>query len=302
MIPLPQKPKIIETKKNLVVFEIEGLYPGYGATVGNSLRRVLISSLEGAAITRVKIKGVQHEFSTLPGVMEDVLQICQNLKLLRFKLYTDEPQRAFLKVKGEKDVKGGDFELPSQAELVNKEAHIATVTSKSASLEIEIQIEKGIGYVPVEQREKEKLGVGEICLDAIFTPIKKVAFHVENMRVGDRTDFNKLKVEIETDGTISSQEALSRAAEILVEHFSLIPEEKKEEKNEKKPADENVLEKKIEDLKLSTRTINALTANKIKNIGGILKKDLSKIEGLGEKGIKELKKVLKKLDVEIEEK
>jgi len=298
MIPLPQKPKIVETKKNSVVFEIEGLYPGYGATIGNSLRRVLLSSLEGAAITKVKIKGVQHEFSTLSGVLEDVLQICQNLKLLRFKVYADEPQQAFLKIKGEKEVKASDFELPSQVELINKDAHLATITSKSTSLEIEIQIEKGVGYVPVEQREKEKLGVGEICLDAIFTPIKTVAFHVENMRVGDRTDFDRLKIEIETDGTITSQEALSRAAEILVLHFSLIPEEKKEE--EKERVGENILEKKIEDLKLSTRTINALSANKIKTVSGILKRKLPEIEGLGEKGIKEIKKVLKKLNVQLE--
>ncbi|MCX6764405.1 MAG: DNA-directed RNA polymerase subunit alpha [Candidatus Nealsonbacteria bacterium] len=303
MIPLPQKPKIIETKKNSVVFEIEDLYPGYGVTIGNSLRRVLLSSLEGAAITRVKIKGVQHEFSTLSGVLEDVLQICQNLKLLRFKVYTDEPQQAFLKIKGEKEVKAGDFELPSQVELINKDAHLATITSKSTSLEMEIQIEKGVGYVPVELRGKEKLGVGEICLDAIFTPIKTVAFHVENMRVGDRTDFNRLKIEIETDGTITPQEALSRAAKILVEHFSLIPEEEKKEKEGRKSIgkkDENVLETKIEDLKLSTRTINALSANKIKTVGGILKRKLSEIEGLGEKGIKEIKKVLKKLNIELE--
>lgn len=300
MIPLPQKPKIIETKKNSVIFEIEGLYPGYGVTIGNSLRRVLLSSLEGAAITKVKIKGVQQEFSTLSGVLEDVLQICQNLKLLRFKVYTEEPQQAFLKIKGEKEVKASDFELPSQVELINKDSHLATITSKSTSLEMEIQIEKGVGYVPVEQREKEKLGVGEICLDAIFTPIKTVAFHVENMRVGDRTDFNRLKIEIETDGTIAPQEALSRAAEILVEHFSLIPEEKKEEKKGKKSVDENILETKIEDLKLSTRTINALSANKIKNVKGILKSKLSEIEGLGEKGIKEIKKVLKKLNIKLE--
>jgi DNA-directed RNA polymerase subunit alpha len=301
MIPLPQKPKIIETKKNLVVFEIEGLYPGYGVTIGNSLRRVLLSSLEGAAITRVKIKGVQHEFSTLSGVIEDVLQICQSLKLLRFKLFTDEPQKASLRVKGEKEVRGGDFELPSQVELINKEVHLATITSKSTSLEMEIQIEKGVGYVPVEQREKEKLGVGEICLDAIFTPIKTVSFHVENMRVGDRTDFNRLKIEIETDGTISSKEALSKAAEILVQHFSLIPEEKKETSPEGENQS-NSSEIKIEDLKLSNRTINALTESKIKNVGGILKRNLSEIEGLGEKGIKEIKKALKKINVAIEEK
>ena len=308
MIPLPSKPKIIDQKgKNFAIFEIEGLYPGYGATIGNSLRRVLLSSLEGASITKVKIKGAQHEFSTISGVLEDVIEICQNLKQLRFRIYTSEPQKASLKVRGEKEVKGADFELPSQVELANKTAHIATLTAKSASLEIEIQIEKGIGYVPAEQREKEKLGVGEIQLDAIFTPVRKAAFHVKNMRVGERTDFNKLEVEIETDGTITPAEALTKASEILVKHFSLVSEEfseaVKEETKEKKtkaPASGSLTEIKLEDLKLSNRTLNVLEKNNIKTVGGLLrkKKDFSAIEGLGEKGIEEIKKALKKKKIE----
>lgn len=307
MIPLPSKPKIIEKKdKNLVIFEIEGLYPGYGVTIGNSLRRVLLSSLEGAAATKVKIKGAQHEFSTIPGVIEDVVTICQNLKQLRFKMHSPEPQKATLKVKGEREVKGGDFELPSQIELITPKVHIATITNKNTTLELEIQIESGIGYVPVEQREKEKLSIGEIQLDAIFTPIKKVSFRTENMRVGDRTDFNKLKIEIETDGTITPEESLVKAADVLVKHFSLIPEEfagVPEEGKKETPSDSSI-DVKVEDLKLSGRTINALTQNNIKTVAGILKKkeeNLLEMKGMGEKGLKEIKKVLKKMNLELKQ-
>lgn len=227
MISLPNQPKIIKKEGNKLIFQIEALYPGYGVTVGNSLRRVLLSSLPGAAATQMKIKGVSHEFSTIPGVIEDVITIMLNIKQLRFKLYDDEPQKAILKVKGEKDVRGFDFEIPTQAELINKNCHIAALTSKSSELEIEIQIEKGIGYSPKEVNKKniaaskEKLGIGVIPLDAIFTPVKRVSYHIENMRVGKRTDFDRLFLEIETDGTIAPEKAFSEASEILVNHFSI---------------------------------------------------------------------------------
>ncbi len=241
MISLPNTPKIIKREGDKAIFEIEGLYPGYGITVGNSLRRVLLSSLEGAAITQVKIKGVSHEFSTINGVMEDVIMIILNLKQLRFKVFTAEPQKATLKVKGEKEVKGSDFSLSSQMELENKNCHIATLTSKSADLEMEILIEKGIGYVSKESRRKEKLEIGAILLDSIFTPVKRVSYRVENMRVGERTDYDRLFLEIETDSTIKPEEAFVRASEILVNHFSLLagtfkitePKPKEEEKKKK---------------------------------------------------------------------
>ena len=242
MINLPNTPKIIKREGDKAIFEIEGLYPGYGVTVGNSLRRVLLSSLEGAAITQVKIKGVSHEFSTINGVMEDVIVIMLNLKQLRFKVFTEEPQRATLKVRGEKEVKGSDFSLSSQVELENKNCYIATLTSKSADLEMEIQIEKGVGYISRENRGKEKLEIGAIPLDSIFTPVKRVSYRVENMRVGERTDYDRLFLEIETDGTIKPEEAFSRASEILVNHFSQMsgtfkitePKPKEEVKKKKK--------------------------------------------------------------------
>jgi len=221
MIPLPLQPKIIKKEGNLATFEIEALYPGYGVTVGNSLRRVLLSSLEGAAVTQMKIKGIPHEFSTIPGILEDVVTIMLNLKQMRFRLFTEEPQTATLKVKGEKEVKGSDFEFPAQVELVNKNCHIATLTDKKAELEMEIRIEKGIGYSPREARGKEKLEIGMISLDAIFTPVKRVSYRIENMRVGERTDFDRLFLDIETDGTLTPEAAFFQASEILVNHFSL---------------------------------------------------------------------------------
>jgi len=222
MILLPKPPKVVSKKTNWAQFEIEALSPGYGITIGNSLRRVLLSSLPGAAVTQMKIKGVQHEFSTIPGVLEDVITIAMNLKQLRFKTYTDEPQKVFLKVKGEKEVSGSDFKFPSQVELVNKSVHIATITSKKTELDMEIKIEKGIGYESVERRKRQgKLEIGVIPLDAIFGPIERVSYKVENMRVGERTDFNRLYLDVTTDGTITPEEAFSRASEILIEHFSL---------------------------------------------------------------------------------
>lgn len=224
MIPLPKKPKIIKKEKNKATFEIEALYPGYGVTIGNALRRVLLSSLEGAAVTQIRIKGVPHEFTTIPGVMEDVITIMLNVKKMRFQMFTDEPQIGKLKVKGEKEVKGADFELPSQVKLVNPDCHIATLTSKNAELEMEIQIEKGVGYLARERRKKERTPIGTILVDAIFTPVKKVGFRVENMRVGERTDFDRLFLEIETDGILTPEEAFKKASEILAEHFNFLKE------------------------------------------------------------------------------
>lgn len=234
MIPLPSPPKIIKTEKNKAVFEIEALYPGYGVTIGNALRRVLLSSLEGAAVTQIKIKGVSHEFTTIPDVLEDVISIMLNVKQMRFKMLGFEPQRAILKVKGEKDVKGGDFELPSQLKLINPDCHIATLTTKNAKLEMEILVEKGVGYLPREKEKKEKLEIGVIPVDAIFSPVRRVTFKVENMRVGKRTDFDRLFLEIETDGTLSPEEALFEASEILTNHFQLISQSFRKENEEKK--------------------------------------------------------------------
>jgi DNA-directed RNA polymerase subunit alpha len=204
------------------IFDIEGLYRGYGTTIGNALRRVLLSSLPGAAITRFKIKGVEHEFTTIPGVMEDVVEIGLNLKQVRFKFFASEPQLLTLTAKGEREVTAGDIKGTAEVAVVNPDLHIATLTTKSAELDIEITVEKGLGYVPVEAQKTEKLPIGTIALDAIFSPITNVNFSVENMRVKDRTDYNRLRIEIETDGTISPSNALHKAANVLLDHFTKV--------------------------------------------------------------------------------
>jgi len=318
MISLPLPPKVIQKKKNQAVFEVEALYPGYGVTVGNALRRVLLSSLQGAAVTGVKIKGVSHEFSTIPGVLEDVITILLNIKNLRFKVFDGELQKAQLVIKKEGPVKGSDFKCPSQIELVNPDLHIATITDKKIELEIEITIEKGIGYVPKYQIKKGKSEIGFIAVDAIYTPIRNVSFEVENMRVGDRTDFDKLSLEIETDGTITPEESFFEACDILLKHFNIIFEgqagpdktsvdessekEAGEKKDKKEEKETDVTKLAVEDLKLTGRTLNALVNNSIKTVGGIIKKSekgLMELEGMGEKALSEIKRKIKKLGLEL---
>lgn len=222
MIQLPIEPKVISKTGNKVTFEIGPLYPGYGTTIGNTLRRVLISSIEGAAVTSAKIKGVEHEFSTIPGVREDIIELIVNLKKIRFKLFSDEPVTLVLSSKGVGDATAKDIAVSADIEVVNPEQHVATITDKKTELEIEIRVEKGVGYVPVEQRQKEKLSVGEIAIDGIFTPIKNVHYEVENIRVGQRTDYNKILMDIETDGSITSEETLKIASQILIDHFQVV--------------------------------------------------------------------------------
>jgi len=312
MIPLPLPPKVIQKKKNQAVFEVEGLYPGYGVTVGNALRRVLLSSLQGAAVTEVKIKGVPHEFSTIPGVLEDAIMIILNIKNLRFKIFEGESQKVQLKVKGDNKVTGADFKCPSQIKLINPDLHIATITDKKTELDIEITIERGIGYVPKDQLKgpagHPKGEIGAIAVDAIYTPIRNVNFQVENMRVGDRTDFDKLSLEIETDGTITPEEAFFEACDILIKHFNIIfqgkaGDEKKEVASEKAEEGEtDVTKLLVEDLKLTGRTLNALLNNGIKTVGGIARKSeksLSELEGMGDKALSEIKRKLKKIGLEL---
>ena len=311
-IVLPSKPKIISEKELTGVYEIDGLYPGYGHTLGNSLRRIILSSLPGAAITLVKIDGVPHEFSTIDGVKEDVVTILLNLKRVRFKVLTDEVQTVTLSAKGVKTVTVADCKVPGQVEVLNPDQHIATLTDKNASLDIELQVQKGLGYVSKENLQKEKVAIGTISVDAIFTPIRRVNYEVENMRVGDRTDYNRLKITVETDGTLTPREALEDAIEIMVnqlkavigfqekeievEEKSAIEEDtKKEEKKKKDEIDTEFLKTRIDTLNFSTRTANALDAANIRTVGGLARKkanDLLALEGLGDKGLAEIRKAL----------
>lgn len=311
-ISLPQKPYYKEIDEKSGLFEIEGCYPGYGTTLGNALRRVLLSSMSGAAITSVKIKGVKHEFSTIPGVSEDVIQIILNLKQVRFKLFSDETIAVSLKVKGDKAVTAGMIKCPSNVEVVNSDLHIATITDPKGEMEMEMEISGGIGYVPVEQQEREKKEVGVIAVDAIYTPVKKVNYTISNMRVGKRTDFEKISLEIATDGSITPQEAFSKAVEILVDQFSVLKSlkdgaEEKEEKVEEKEDDEEKKDEvkeeapdpkkiKLAELKsLSTRTLNVLENGGLEKVGDIVKlteDQMGALEGMGAKGIKEVKKAI----------
>ncbi|OGN12463.1 MAG: DNA-directed RNA polymerase subunit alpha [Candidatus Yanofskybacteria bacterium RIFCSPHIGHO2_02_FULL_43_15c] len=225
MVQLPEKLSVLKEEGHKMTLELSPLYPGYGVTVGNALRRVLLSSIEGAAITSVKIKGVSHEFSTMEGVLENVIEIIMNVKKIRLKLFGDEPATLELKVSGEKEVKAKDIKTHQNVEIVTKDQLIATLTSKKAELEMELTVEKGIGYVPIEQRQKEKISVGTIAVDALFSPVKNVNFTVENIRVGQRTDYNKLILEIETDGLISPREALKKSLEIIAKHLEIIEKE-----------------------------------------------------------------------------
>lgn len=238
MIQLPEEVKIISKDENKATFEIAPLYPGYGVTIGNSLRRALLSSLKGAAIVSVKIKSVNHEFSTIPGVLEDVMEIIMNLKNIRLRLLTDGPATMSLKAKGEKKVTAEDIKVPSEIQIINLNQHIATLTDKKNELDMEFVVEKGTGYEPAEQRQKEKLSVGMITIDAIFSPVESVNFIVENIRVGQRTDYNKVVLDIKTDGTISPEEAVYKASQILIQHFQIIggkePELSSEKPKEKK--------------------------------------------------------------------
>jgi DNA-directed RNA polymerase subunit alpha len=221
-ITAPYQPNYTELGANHGKLEIGGCYPGYGATLGNALRRILLSSLPGAAARSVKLKGVSHEFSTIPGVMEDVVQIILNMKQVRFRSHADEAVTVTVKAKGEGVVTASAIKCPSSIEVVNPDQVIATLTDKKAEFEMDITIDRGLGYIPVEAREEEEREIGEIAIDAIYTPIKRVNYEVENMRVGKRTDYDKITLEIVTDGTISPVEAFNQAVAILVAQFSVL--------------------------------------------------------------------------------
>ncbi|MFH1956597.1 MAG: DNA-directed RNA polymerase subunit alpha [Patescibacteria group bacterium] len=305
-INLPSQPRVVKENEISGVYEIDGLYAGYGHTLGNSLRRIILSSLPGAAITKIKIEGAQHEFSTIPHVKEDVINIILNLKRIRFKMYGDESQKISLSIKGQKEVTAKDIKAPTQLEILNKDAHIASLTSKDAKLDIGITVEKGLGYITRDFLHKEKVEIGTIHLDALFTPIRRVNYEVENMRVGDRTDYNRLRFIIETDGSVSPKEALEKSIEIMISHLRSIrgfqedeimdfEEEKTETPAHKKKDDVEILKTRIEDLPISSRTANALAVAGIRTLGGLTKKkepDLLDLPDVGKKAVEEIKEAL----------
>lgn len=292
-IHLP-KLKTLKEEGNAATFAVEPLYPGYGMTLGNSLRRVILSSLPGSAVTAVKIDGVSHEFSTISEVKEDVIEIILNLKQLRVKLHTDE-EYLTLSATGGGEVKAKDIKANPNVEIANPELHIATLDNKSAKFDMEIKVEKGRGFVPVEKREGEKLGIGMIAVDALYAPIKKVRYEVEKMRVGQMTDLDRLIIEIETDGSISPKEAAETASEILVDHFLILSgketAERKESIEEKAQTENPAAKILIEEINLSPRTTNALLNNELKTIEDVLAinaEELRQLKGFGAKAYDEV--------------
>ena len=301
-ITLPSKPRIVSEEEMQGVYEIDSLYPGYGHTLGNSLRRIILSSLPGAAVTRVKIEGVPHEFATIEGVRETVMEILLNLKRVHFVLHGDEPQTISLSVKGASEVTAKDFKCPSQVEVQNPDQHIADLSGSKASIELEATIERGLGYVPREILTNEKVDVGTIALDATFTPIRRVNYEVENMRVGDRTDFNRLRILIETNNTIAPREALEKSIEIMIHQLKAIigfqEESASSEKAEGKKSGDGAVDPakvKIADIGLSARIVSALEGAGIKSTAGLARKSasaLKELDGIGEKAIEEISEAL----------
>jgi DNA-directed RNA polymerase subunit alpha len=314
-VTLPSKPRVIKEEDNKGVFEIDGLYPGYGHTLGNSLRRIILSSLPGAAITQVKIDGVEHEFSTLAGVKEDIIVVLLNLRRVRLASHTDEPVKISLSASGTGAVTAKDLEVPSQVEILNPEQHIAEITNKTTKLNMEITVERGMGYVPREIHAKDKMDIGAIALDAVFTPIRRANYEVENMRVGDRTDFNRLRFTVETDGTYSPREALENAIEIMIHQLKAIigfqdeeqhgsKEETVDTAKEEAEPDQEVLKTRIETLDLSPRTQEALEAASIRTIGGLVRKkkdDILALDGIGPKALEEIEALLSEQNLSLEE-
>ncbi len=283
-------------------FIVQPLERGFGVTIGNALRRVLLSSLPGAAITAIRIDGVLHEFSTIPGVVEDVADIVLNLKEVRMKLLSKRPDKVLLHLKGPHEFKAGDIgKATTDVEILNPEHHIATL-NKDADFKIEIRIGQGKGYVPAEENKTPDMPIGTIAIDAIFTPVRKVAYHVENVRRGQRADYEKLILEIWTDGSLTPDDALNYAAQILRDHINLfISFEVEQEVEEPVQMDEEVarirklLKMPVDELELSVRASNCLKAANIRTIGDLVRlteSEMLKFRNFGRKSLQELQRVL----------
>jgi DNA-directed RNA polymerase subunit alpha len=308
-VTLPSKPRVVSEEGNQGIYEIDSLYPGYGHTLGNSLRRIILSSLPGASITSVKIEDVSHEFATIEGIRESVMEILLNLKRVHFTLHGDDAQTVRLSVKGPKQVSAADFSLPSQVEIANPEAHIADISGK-ISFELEATIERGLGYVPREVLTKEKVDIGTIALDATFTPIRRANYEVENMRVGDRTDYNRLRILIETNGTIAPREALERSIEVMIHQLkSVVGFQEGVEASEapakgesSSAAGKDASKTKLSELDLGARIISALEDAGIKSVAGLVKKTgsaLKELDGIGDKAVSEISEALAAVGLEL---
>lgn len=283
-------------------FILQPLERGFGVTIGNALRRVLLSSLPGAAITMVRVDGVLHEFSTIPGVVEDVADVILNLKQVRFKLISKRPDKVLIHLKGPKDFKAGDIQNgTTEFEILNPDLHIATL-NKDADFDMELRVSRGHGYVPSEENKQPDQPIGAIPIDAVFTPVRQVTYDVENTRLGHRTDYEKLILEVQTDGSITPDDALTYAAKILKDHiqmfinFDIEPEEEEPvEVDEEILRIRKLLKMPVDELELSVRSYNCLMAANIKTIGDLVKRDeqeMLKFRNFGRKSLQELTKIL----------
>ena len=290
----------IKESNEISTYSVEPLPTGFGHTLGNALRRVLLTEIEGAAVTQVKIGGASHQFTTIPGVKEDVVQLTLNVKKLRFKIHTNNPVVATLKKKGAGVVTAKDLEIPSDLELMNKDLHIATLADSKSELNIELIVEPGVGYSPMEERQTSKVGV--IILDALFSPVLNVTYEVEPTRFGDKTDLDKLLITVETDGSVSPKQALVKASAILKGYYESFEQweletDKTVEPEEEDSAVVDVEDVAVDELPLQTRTINALKKHGIDTLKQLAKKsddEIADIKNLGEKSLEEIKKLLKK--------
>lgn len=312
-----EKPKIeiaeISEDNRYGKFICEPLERGYGTTFGNSLRRMLLSSLEGAAITSIRIDGVLHEFSTIPGVRDDVTNIVLNLKELCLKMAGNEPRIIRIDVEGEKEVTAADIICDADIEILNPDLHIATV-NEDGKLKIEMTVERGRGYVPADKNKKPDDTIGVIPIDSIFSPVKRVNYTVQDTRVGNVTDYDRLLLEVWTDGSLRPEEAVSKAAGILVMHLKLfqnmdgLPEEEEEEEatfpEEEEDDSSKVLDMTIEDLDLSVRSFNCLKRANINTVADLAEKtedDMMKVRNLGRKSLEEVKKKLEELGLTLKQ-
>jgi len=291
------KIEVVQAAENYGRFKIEPLDPGYGHTLGNALRRVLLSSIPGSAITKIKIDGVFHEFSTIPGVKEDVTEIVLNVKGIRLRSYAERPVKVLLTKQGAGIVRAGDIDTPSNVELVNPNHYICTLDADDGHIEIEMTVERGKSYVAADQYDA--LPIGEIPVDAIFTPVPKVNYVVENMRIGQATDYDRLLIEIWTDGTIKAGDAWSHAAQVLVQYSQTIADFNRMTLEQELPTapsgltiPADIYDTPIEELDLSTRTYNCLKRADITKVGQVLEMDekaLLSVRNLGQKSMEEIR-------------
>ena len=299
MTVTPQVRKL-EATANYGKFDIEPLEPGFGTTLGNTLRRVLLSSLWGAAVTSIQIDGVAHEFTAIPHVKEDVTEVILNLKKLCLKSFTEDPITLLLDVKGPAEVRASHVQATSDVEIVNPDLYICTLAAKG-HLRMELNVERGKGYVPAERNKREGQPIGVIPIDAIFTPVQKANFTVEKTRVGQSTDFDRLIIEVWTDGTMSPEEAVSHSAELFTQHLNLFVrfrdsiEKHEQEMRGEKTSQNRLMDTPIEELDLSVRAFNCLKANEIQTVGQLLQKreeELLALRNFGRKSLDEIKEKL----------